>query len=104
MNQTEAVDFAAPIFFYYRKGLSDVLYKVSTILYLDDDTCLAVAKPIPPLMKDTNFIDNTDNLDIKVLFNPQNQNVLSYPHIDELGITQDFEYAVSRTGSYDYYL
>lgn len=104
MNQTNAVDFAAPIFIYNRKGMCDVLYKVSTILYLDDDTCLAVAKILPPLFKDDDFLDLTNQRDIKILFNPSNQDILTSAHIQDLGITQDLNYAASRTANSEYYI
>lgn len=104
MNQTNAVDFAAPIFIYNRQGMSDVLYKVSTILYLDDDTCLAVAKILPPLFKDYNFLSESNQRDIKILFNPETSDVLTSEHIHYLGITQDLTYAASRTGNPKYYL
>lgn len=40
------IDITDPVYFYNKNGTDEILYKLTTILYTDNDICLCVAKPM----------------------------------------------------------
>lgn len=92
----EVIDFAEPLYFISNELFDSKVYKLQTILFLDDDVCLCVARPmIASNMTD----DEIKNLrDEKIYFN-LNGFMLSRGH-ERFKLTQDFNQVESYV---DYY-
>ncbi len=90
----DKINFAESIYFNDSQIFDEKIYKLKTILFLDEDLCLAVIKPLISSDMDDSYVKTLR--DEKILFNINNGQVLSVGH-ERFKLTQDWDMAISYT-------